>query len=99
VGVVAEDGVPLFETGEVMAQVSASWPKYRKVSFVRAIKMDQPFRVKTINGEVVSGEAGDFLCVADDGDCWPHHNQDGEFEAKYEEIKPVHLPGHGPGVR
>jgi hypothetical protein len=47
-------------------------PVFRKVATVRAVKMTEPFNVKTISGNVALGIAGDYLCEGTSPeDRWP----------------------------
>lgn len=43
---------------------------YRKTALTRAVQMDEPFEVHTEEG-VMTGQAGDYLCVGQAGEAYP----------------------------
>lgn len=49
---------------------------------VRAVRMRVPFRVRTVDGNLAEGRAGDYLCVGPAGDRYPCRRE--VFEATYE---------------
>lgn len=57
--------------------------QYIKKAPVSAMKMDKPFDVKTIEGDV-KGKEGDYLCKGANGEYWPIDKD--IFEKTYEEL-------------
>lgn len=49
----------------------AEGQEFKKVGVTHAIKMDEPFTVKTIENDEAEAKAGDFLCKGPKGDMWP----------------------------
>lgn len=47
------------------------WAEYRKVSITKAIQMESDFEVETIDGNIVRGHAGDYLCLDQQGHPYP----------------------------
>jgi hypothetical protein len=58
--------------------------KFQKVEPVWAVQMPEAFTVDTLEGDDISGKAGDWLCVGIDGERWPIDQQ--IFARTYREI-------------
>jgi hypothetical protein len=61
----------------------AEWPSYRKIVPTRAIAMQKPFTVETLEG-TLDGKAGDYLCLDTKGNPYPCDRE--VFEASYEPV-------------
>jgi len=57
---------------------------YKKIATVRAVRMNEPFAVQTLEG-LMKGQKGDYLCEGIDGERWPIKKE--IFERTYLEVK------------
>lgn len=57
---------------------------YRKILPTKAVKMETDFQVVMV-GNVVSGKAGDYLCIDSEGNLYPCSKE--VFEDSYVEVK------------
>jgi hypothetical protein len=58
--------------------------QFKKTEPVWAIKADKPFTVDTLEGDNISGKAGDYLCVGAKNEMWPIDAE--VFNQTYEEV-------------
>lgn len=63
---------------------STGFKQYKKIAPVWAKQVSTPFTCDTLEGDNISGKAGDFLCVGINGEMWPVDQE--IFKTTYEEV-------------
>lgn len=74
----------LFITKENVGNQGFVFGNYRKKVITRAVQMDDPFTVKTKEGELTCSDG--YLALDSEG--WPYPISRGDFEAMYEPSQP-----------
>lgn len=61
--------------------LAKGFKQYQKTALTWARQMDAPFTCDTLEGDNISGKAGDYLCIGVKGEVWPVDKE--VFESTY----------------